>query len=47
MAGVWEQFDIQEVAGQTVGIIGYGDIGRAVATRVCALGMQVLATVHT
>lgn len=43
IAGVWEQFDIQEVAGQTVGIVGYGDIGRAVATRVCPLGMQVLA----
>ncbi len=43
MAGVWEQFDILEVSGQTVGIVGYGDIGRAVATRVCAMGMQVLA----
>ncbi|HEY2013898.1 MAG TPA: NAD(P)-dependent oxidoreductase, partial [Bryobacteraceae bacterium] len=27
MAGVWEQFDIVEVTGQTVGIVGYGDIG--------------------
>jgi phosphoglycerate dehydrogenase-like enzyme len=32
-----------EVSGQTVGIVGYGDIGRAVATRVRALGMRVLA----
>jgi phosphoglycerate dehydrogenase-like enzyme len=43
-AELWKPFDIQEVAGQTVGIVGYGDIGRAVATRVHALGMRVLAT---
>jgi phosphoglycerate dehydrogenase-like enzyme len=42
-AGVWEQFDVEEIAGQTVGIVGYGDIGRAVATRVHAMGMTVLA----
>jgi phosphoglycerate dehydrogenase-like enzyme len=42
-AGVWEPFDIVEVRGQTVGIVGYGDIGRAVAARVHALGMRVLA----
>jgi phosphoglycerate dehydrogenase-like enzyme len=41
-AGVWEPFDIVEASGQTVGIVGYGDIGRAVATRVYALGMRVL-----
>ena len=41
-AGTWEPFDIVEVHGQTVGIVGYGDIGRAVATRVRALGMRVL-----
>ncbi|MGP8252873.1 MAG: D-2-hydroxyacid dehydrogenase [Terracidiphilus sp.] len=39
----WEQFDVDEVAGQTVGIVGYGDIGRAVATRAKAMGMKVLA----
>jgi phosphoglycerate dehydrogenase-like enzyme len=43
IAGVWEQFDVIPVAGQTVGIIGYGDIGRAVATRVRPVGMKVLA----
>ena len=42
-AGRWEPFDIVEIAGQTVGILGYGDIGRAVATRVRAMGMRVLA----
>lgn len=44
MAGRWEPFDVQEIDGQTVGIIGYGDIGRAVARRVKPLGMRVLAT---
>ena len=39
----WEQYDVDEIAGQTVGIVGYGDIGRAVARRVHAMGMQVLA----
>src|SRR5262249_52322236 len=43
VTGRWEPFDIVEIDGQTVGIVGYGDIGRAVATRVRALGMQVLA----
>jgi len=42
-AGKWEQFDITEITGQTVGIVGYGDIGRSVATRVRAMGMRVLA----
>jgi phosphoglycerate dehydrogenase-like enzyme len=39
----WEPFDVEEIAGQTAGIVGYGDIGRAVARRVHAMGMQVLA----
>ena len=39
----WEQFDVLEIAGQTVGILGYGDIGRAVASRAQAMGMRVLA----
>ncbi|HWB85587.1 MAG TPA: D-2-hydroxyacid dehydrogenase [Bryobacteraceae bacterium] len=43
MAGVWDQFDVIEISGQTVGILGYGDIGRAVASRVRAMGMHVLA----
>jgi phosphoglycerate dehydrogenase-like enzyme len=44
MAAVWKPFDIEEISGQTVGIFGYGDIGRAVARRVHAMGMRVLAT---
>lgn len=43
MAGHWEPFDVLPISGQTVGIVGYGDIGRAVASRVRAMGMNVLA----
>lgn len=42
MAGVWEQFDITMISGQTLGIVGYGSIGRAVAARAHALDMKVL-----
>jgi phosphoglycerate dehydrogenase-like enzyme len=42
-AGVWEAFDVLPVSGQTVGIVGYGDIGRAVAAKVRPLGIKVLA----
>lgn len=43
MCGVWEAFDVLAVSGQTVGIIGFGDIGRAVAARVTGMGVTVLA----
>jgi phosphoglycerate dehydrogenase-like enzyme len=43
MVHKWEQFDVEMIAGKTVGIVGYGDIGRAVAARVRPLGMKVLA----
>ena len=39
----WEPFDVDEISAQTVGIVGYGDIGRAVARRAHAMGMRVLA----
>jgi phosphoglycerate dehydrogenase-like enzyme len=42
MAGVWEPFEVTMVSGQTLGIVGYGSIGRAVAVRARALGMNVL-----
>jgi glycerate dehydrogenase len=38
-------FPLRELAGQTLGIVGYGAIGRAVARRAGALGMKV--RVHT
>ena len=43
MAGRWEQFDVNMVLGKTLGIVGYGSIGRAVAERCRALGMKVVA----
>lgn len=43
MAGVWEQFDVAMIEGKTLGIVGYGSIGRAVTTRARALGMTVVA----
>jgi phosphoglycerate dehydrogenase-like enzyme len=42
MAGLWQPFDVTMVSGQTLGIVGYGDIGRAVAARARAVGMNVL-----
>jgi phosphoglycerate dehydrogenase-like enzyme len=45
-AGIWDPFDVEEVSRQTVGILGYGEIGRAVARRSKALGMKVLALRH-
>ena len=42
-AGAWEPFDSDRLEGRTVGIVGYGDIGRAVATRLRPLGTRILA----
>jgi len=42
MAGVWKQDDVEELGKQTMGIVGYGDIGHACAKRAHALGMRVL-----
>ena len=43
LAGRWEQFDVTMLSGQTLGIVGYGSIGHAVAARAHALEMRVLA----
>lgn len=40
--GKWDPFTITEISGQTLGIIGYGDIGRAIASRARAMGMRIL-----
>ena len=42
MDGRWNPLNPLEISGKTVGIVGYGDIGRAVATRVRHMGMRVL-----
>ncbi len=42
-AGVWGPFDMERLEGRTVGIVGYGDIGRAVAARLRPLGVEILA----
>jgi phosphoglycerate dehydrogenase-like enzyme len=42
-AGLWEQFDVVQTKGQTLGIVGYGEIGRASAELAKALGMKVIA----
>lgn len=42
-AARWEQFEVDEISHQTAGIVGYGDIGHAVARRLHAMGMTVFA----
>ncbi|BDC49586.1 2-hydroxyacid dehydrogenase [Bryobacterales bacterium F-183] len=41
--GRWEQYYMEEIHGKTLGIVGYGEIGRASAAAASALGMKVLA----
>jgi phosphoglycerate dehydrogenase-like enzyme len=38
----WEPFDVEMLRGATLGLVGYGDIGRRVAALGAALGMKVL-----
>ena len=40
-AGRWEQFDVEMLNRQRMGIVGYGEIGGACARRAKALGMTV------
>lgn len=42
-AGVWARGATQRIMGRTLGIVGLGRIGRAVATRAHGLGMKVVA----
>ncbi len=45
-AGRWQRshFEGTEIHGKTLGLFGYGRVGREVATRALAFGMQVIAT---
>ena len=40
---VWEAFEIEELHSRTLGIVGYGAIGRAAAERARAFDMRILA----
>jgi phosphoglycerate dehydrogenase-like enzyme len=42
-AGVWADFDIDELADKVIGIVGYGEIGRAVAERAKPFGCKIVA----
>ncbi len=42
-AGAWDPFDVEMLEGRTLGIIGYGSIGRAVARLARAFGMKIAA----
>lgn len=39
----WDQFDVEMVTGKTLGVVGYGEIGRAGAARAHAMGMKIHA----
>jgi len=39
----WEPFDVEELRGRTLGVVGYGDIGQATARLARAFGMRVVA----
>jgi phosphoglycerate dehydrogenase-like enzyme len=42
-SGKWDQFDVEMLQGRVLGIVGYGDIGRAVADRTRGFGMRIFA----
>jgi len=39
----WEKYDVEELRGKTLGIVGYGDIGRACAKLAHVYGMKIIA----
>merc|ERR1712176_662444 len=39
----WKKYNVQELRGTTLGIVGYGDIGRACAKLAIIYGMRVVA----
>jgi phosphoglycerate dehydrogenase-like enzyme len=43
-ARLWKQYQVDTIAGRTLGILGLGAIGAAVAEKATALGMRVIGT---
>jgi D-3-phosphoglycerate dehydrogenase len=43
-AGRWQRVPLRALGDCTLGIVGFGDIGRAVARRASAFGMRIVAT---
>ena len=43
-ARLWKQYQVDTIAGRTLGILGLGSIGAAVAEKAAALGMRVIGT---
>jgi phosphoglycerate dehydrogenase-like enzyme len=41
--GKWDVFDVNMLEGKTLGILGYGDIGKAAAKRAKAFDMKIIA----
>lgn len=39
----WEKYDVEELRGKTLGIVGYGDIGRSCAKLAHVYGMKIIA----
>ena len=39
----WKKYDVEELRGKTLGIVGYGDIGRACAKLAHVYGMKIIA----
>lgn len=42
-AAHWEKFDCDEIYGAKLGVVGYGDIGRAIAERGKGMGLEIHA----
>ena len=40
----WAPYDVEELRGRTLGVVGFGDIGQATARLAQAYGMRVVAT---
>ena len=39
----WSKYNVEELRGSTLGVVGYGDIGRACAKLAKVYGMRVVA----